>query len=156
MDKETAAHLTIECQAKLVKAKSRGLTCTLVMEAIYSDMSWDKIKDLLWLKLCNANIHTYTSCFMEIQQQDQESPAAYILRFRKEARRCNFTNDAATIRIFVKGLKSVHSLDMCIYEKGPQMLMDTILEVLKPNATQQLTATIIPPSMVNVMSHKED
>ena len=33
------------------------------MEAINSHKSWDKIKDLLWLKLCNANIHTYTSLF---------------------------------------------------------------------------------------------
>ena len=43
-----------------------------------------------------------------------------------------------------------------IYEKAPQMLTDAILEVEKLNATQQLISTIIPPSMVNVMSHKED
>ena len=46
------------------------------MEAINSDKSWDKIKDLLWLKLCNVNIHTYTSPFMEIQQWEKESLAA--------------------------------------------------------------------------------
>ena len=68
----------------------------------------------------------------------------------------NFANDAATIRIFVKGLKNAHSLATCIYEMGPQILTDAILEVEKLNATQQLTATIISPSMVNVMSHKED
>ena len=38
------------------------------MEAINSDMSWEEIKDLLRLKLCNTNIHTYTSHFMDIQQ----------------------------------------------------------------------------------------
>ena len=59
-DMETAADLTNESWAKLAKAKLRGLTHTLVLEAINSDKSGDEIKDLLWLKLCNANIHTYT------------------------------------------------------------------------------------------------
>ena len=77
-------------------------------------------------------------------------------QFKTESKRCNFTNDAATIRIFIKGLKNAHSLATCIYEKGPQMLTDAISEVEKLNAVQQLTATIIPPSMVNVMSQEED
>ena len=76
--------------------------------------------------------------------------------FKTEAKRCSFTNDATTIRIFIKGLKNVNSLATYIYEKGPQMLTDAILEVEKLNAIQQLTATIIPPFMVNVMSHEED
>ena len=93
---------------------------------------------------------------MDIQQQEKESLAAYVHRFKMEAKRCNFTNDAATIRIFVKGLKNAHSLATHIYEKGPQRLTDAISDVEKLNATQQLTATIIPPSMVNVVSHEED
>ena len=36
------------------------------------------------------------------------------------------------------------------------MFIDAISEVEKCNATQQLTAMIIPPSTVNVMSNKED
>ena len=52
MDIETAYGLTNESQAKLAKAKLRGLTHTLVIEAITSDKSWDIIKDLLQLKLC--------------------------------------------------------------------------------------------------------
>ena len=67
-DIETAADLTSESRARLAKAKSRGLTGTLITEAITSNKSWDEIKDLLQLKLCNANIHAYTSQFMEIQQ----------------------------------------------------------------------------------------
>ena len=47
MDIEAAADLTNECQAKLAKAKLRGLTHALLMEAITSDNSWDKIKDLI-------------------------------------------------------------------------------------------------------------
>ena len=93
---------------------------------------------------------------MEIQQWETESLAAYIHLFKTEAKRCNSINDATTIRIFIKGLKNAHSLATCIYEKGPEMFTDTISEVEKLNAIQQLTATIIPPSMVNVMSHEED
>ena len=88
---------------------------------------------------------------MEIQHGEKESLAAYIHRFKTEAKRCNFTNDAATIRIFIKGLKNAHSLATFIYEKGPQMLTDAISEVKKLNAIQQLTAMIIPPSTVNMI-----
>ena len=65
-------------------------------------------------------------------------------------------NDAATIQIFIKGLKNAHSLATHIYEKVPQMLKDVISEVGKLNAVQQLTATITPPSMVNMMLNDED
>ena len=155
-DIEAAAAFMTESRAKLAIAKLRGLTCTLVTEAINSDKSWDKIKDLLWLKLCNADNHTHTSHFMEIQQQEKETLAVYIHQFKTEAKRCNFTNDAATIRISNKGLKSTHSLATHIYEKGPQTLTDAISKVEKFNAVQQLTTMIIPPSTVNVMSHEED
>ena len=57
-------------------------------------------------------------------------------------------NDAATIRIFIKGLKNAHSLATHIYEKGPQTLSDAVSEVEKPNSVQQLTTIIIPPSIV--------
>ena len=87
MDIETAADLTNKSQAKLAIAKSRGLTHTLVMEAITSEKSGEVIKDLLWLKLCNANIRTYTSCFMDIQQKEKESLAAYVQWFKTKAKR---------------------------------------------------------------------
>ena len=79
---------------------------------------------------------------MEIQHQEKESLAAYIHQFNTEAKRFNFTNDAATIRIFIKGLKNAHSLTTCIYEKGPQTLSDAISKVKNLNAVQQLTAMI--------------
>ena len=66
------------------------------MEAINSEKSWEEIKNLLRLKLCNANIHTYTSLFMDIQQWEKESLAAYIHWFKTKAKECNFTNDVAT------------------------------------------------------------
>ena len=151
-----AANLTDESRTKLAQAKSRGLTCTLITEALTSGKCWEEMKDLLYLKICNLDIHTSVSCFMDIQQKDKESLAAYIHRFKREAKRCNFTNNAATIRIFVKGLKNAHTLAAHVYEKGPQTLADAIIEVEKLQAAQQLTATLLPSSTVNVMSNEED
>ena len=54
---------------------------------------------------------------MEIQQREKESLAAYVHQLKRKAKRCNFTNDAALIRIFTKGLKNAHSLATHIYEK---------------------------------------
>ena len=103
VDIKTAADLTDESRTKLVQAKSKGLTHTLRTEALTLGKCWEEIKDILCLKICNSDIHTSVSCFMDIQQ-DKEPLAAYIHRFKREAKRCNFTNNAATIRIFVKGL----------------------------------------------------
>ena len=110
MDIETAADLIAESRTKLAQAKSKGLTCTLIREVITLGNSWDNIKDLLWLKMCNSDIHTSISCFMEIQQKEKECLTPYIHWFKTEAKRCNFTNNAASIIIFIKGLKNAHSL----------------------------------------------
>ena len=154
-DTEMAANLISESWTKLAKAKSRVLTCMLVTEAINSEKTWDDIKDLLRLKLCNVNIHTYTSCFMDTQQWE-DTLAAYVHWLKTEAKCCNFTNDAATIRIFVKGLWNTHSLAARIYEKDPQTLKDPITDVEKLNVAQKLSATILPSSMVNIMSNEDD
>ena len=73
---------------------------------------------------------------MEIQQKEKESLAAYIHQFKREAMRCNFTNSAATIRIFVKVLKNAHTIATCVYDKGPQTLADTISKGGKLKAVQ--------------------
>ena len=156
IDIETADNLTDESRTKLAQAKSKGLTHTLVMKAITLRKNWEEIKDSLCLKLCNSDIHISVSCFMDIQQKDNESLAAYIHRFKREAIRCNFTNNAVTIRIFVKGLKNTHTLAACVYEKGPQMLTDAISEVEKLQTAQQLTATLLLSSTVNLMSNEGD
>ena len=106
VDIETSANLSAESRTKLAQAKSKGLTHILIIEALNSDRCWDAIMDLLHLKLCNSDIHISVSCFMEIQQKEKESLTAYIHCFKREAKRCNFTNSAATIRIFVKGLRN--------------------------------------------------
>ena len=87
MDIETAADLTTESRTKLAQAKSKGLTCTLITEAITSGKSWDDTKDILQLKICNSDIHTSISCFMEIEQKEKECLATYIHHFKREAKR---------------------------------------------------------------------
>ena len=129
---------------------------TLISEALTLHKTWEEIKDALHLKICNSDIHTSISCIMDIQQKEKESHAAYIHHFKREASRCKFDNDAATIRIFIKGLKNAHTLATKVYEKGPQSLADAIREVEKPQAAQQLTSTLLPPSLVNTMSSDDD
>ena len=128
----------------------------LVTEAINYEQTWDEIKDVLRLKLCNANIHTYTLCILDIQEWQKESLAAYVHQIKMEAKCCNFTKDTATTRIFVKGLRNADSLAARIYEKDPQTLKDAITEVEQLNAAQQLTTTILPSSMVSIMSNEDD
>ena len=155
-DIETASDLTGRSRTKLAQAKSKGLIQTLISEALTSNKTWEGIKDCLHLKICNSDIHMSVSCFMEIQQKDKESLAAYIHHFKREASRCKFNNDAATIRIFIKGLKNMHILATRVYEKGPQSLADAIKEVEKLQVVQQLTATVLPSSSVNTMSSDDD
>ena len=110
VDIKTAADLSAESRIKLAQAKSKGLTHTLITEALTSGKCWDDIKDLLCLQVCNSDIHTSASHFMEKQQKEKESLTAYNHHFKREAKRCNFTDNTATIRIFVKGLRNAHTL----------------------------------------------
>ena len=105
---KTTSDLTGKSRTKLAQAKSKGIICTLISESLTSNKSWDEIKDCLHLKICNSGIHTSVSHFMEIQQKDKESSAAYIHQFKREAKRCKFYNDAATIRIFIKWPRNTH------------------------------------------------
>ena len=156
MDIETASKLTGESRTKLVQAKPRALVRTLISKALTAQKNWEEIKDSLCLKISNADIHTSISCFMDIQQTDKESLATYVHRFKWEASRCRFNNDAATIRIFLKGLKNAHTIATKVYEKGPQTLTEAIKKVEKLQAAQQITSTLLPTSLVNTMSSDND
>ena len=108
-DIETASDLTGKNRTKLAPAKSKGLIRTLISEALTSNKTLEEIKDSLHLKICNLDIHMSVSHLMDIQQKEKESLAAYIHHFKREASSCKFDNDAASIRIFIKGLRSVHT-----------------------------------------------
>ena len=156
MDIETASELTDKSRTKLAQVKSRGLVRTLISKALTAQKSWEEIKDSLHLKISNTDIHTSISQFMDIQQTDKESLATYVHRFKWEASRCKFNNDATTIKIFLKGLKNAHSIATKVYKKGPQTLTETIKEVEKLQAAQQITSTLLPTLLVNIMSSNND
>ena len=155
-DIETASELTGENRTKLAQAKSRGLVRTLITKAIIAQKGWEEIKDPLHLKISNVDIHTSISRFIDIQQTDKESLATYVHRFKQEANRCKFDNDATTIQIFLKRLRNVHTIATKVYEKGPQTLSETIKEVEKLQAAQQITSSLLPMSSVNTMSSDND
>ena len=67
-----------ESRTKLAQVKSRGLVRMLISEALTLQKTWEEIKDSLHLKISNSNIHTSISCFMNIQQTEKESLAAYV------------------------------------------------------------------------------
>ena len=77
-DIETASEFTGDSRTKLAQAKSRGLVRILISEALTSPKTWEEIKDYLHLKISNADIHTSINHFMDIQQSDKESLAAYV------------------------------------------------------------------------------
>ena len=66
VDIETAADILTERHMCLAEAKSHDLIHTFMHEPLQAGKCWDEIKGNLRLKLCKANIHTYTSHFMEI------------------------------------------------------------------------------------------
>ena len=70
-DIKIASDLTGKSRTKLAQAKSKGLIRTLISEALTSNNTWDEIRDSLHLKICNLDIHTSVSCFMETQQKDK-------------------------------------------------------------------------------------
>ena len=80
----------------------------------------------------------------------------HVHRFKQEANRCKFNNNAATIHIFLKGLRNVHTMATKFYEKGPQTLSEAIKEVEKLQAAQQITSSLLPASLVNTMSSDND
>ena len=101
---ETTSDILTESHTCLAEAKSCCLTHILIHEATQTGKCWEEIKGFLRLKLCNADIHSYTSCFIEIQQKDDETLTAYIHHFKTTAQWCVFHNDTVAIHSFVKGL----------------------------------------------------
>ena len=71
-----------ESRTKLAQAKSRGLVRILILEALTLHKTWEEIKDSLHFKICNSDIHTSISHFMDIQQTEKESLAAYVHHFK--------------------------------------------------------------------------
>ena len=151
-DIETAADILTESCTHLAEAKSHGLTCTLICKATQTKKCWDEIKAILRLKLCNANIHTYTSRFMDIQQKDNETLATYIHNFKTAESNVLLTMTLQQSVFLLKALGITPPIASKIYEKDPQTLAEFIKLVEKLSAAKQLTATLTPSTVSMISS----
>ena len=83
---------------------------------------------------------------MEIQQKDSETLTAYIHRFKKEAKYCDFHSHPAKIRIFLNGLINSSRIAPSVYKKGPTTIEDTIGIVEKNQLSPMYSSVIFPES----------
>ena len=148
-DVENAAAIIEENEAVVAKGKVRGLARDLIRE--HKSQPWHHIKEQLCNCLNNASIHTYTSRFMEIQQKDFETLTAYIHRFKKEAKHCDFNSHPAKIRIFLKGLINSSRIAPSVYEKGPTTIEDAIGIVEKISSAQCVAASFSQNHQISMM-----
>ena len=133
----------------VAKGKARGLARDLMRE--HENQPWHHIKEQLFNRLNNASIHTYTSRFMEIQQKDSETLTAYIHRFKKEAKHCDFNSHPAKIRIFLKGLINSSRIAPSVYKQGPTTIEDAIGIVEKISSAERITASFSQNHQISMM-----
>ena len=148
-DIENAAAIVEEDEVVVAKGKVRGLAQDLIKE--HENQAWPHIKEQLRNHLNNVSIHTYTSRFMEIQQKDSETLTAYIHRFKKEAKHCDFNLHPAKIRIFLKGLINSSRITPSVYEKGPTTIEDAIGIVEKISSAQCIAASLSQNHQISMM-----
>ena len=148
-DIKNAATLVEENEVIVVKGKARGLVWDLIKEN--KDKPWPHIKEQLHNCLNYASIHTYTSRFTEIQQKDSETLTAYIHRFKKEAKHCDFNSHPAKIRIFLKGLINSSKIAPGVYEKGPKTIKDAISIVERISSAQCIAASFSQNHQISMM-----
>ena len=148
-DVENAAAIVEEDKVVVAKGKARGLARDLIRE--HESQPLHHIREELRNCLNNASIHTYTSRFMEIQQEDSETLTAYIHRFKKEAKHCNFNSHPAKIRIFLKGLINSSRIAPSVYEKGPTTIEGTIGIVEKISSAQRIAASFSQNHQISMM-----
>ena len=148
-DVENAATIIEEDEVMVAKGKARGLARDLIKE--HESQPWPHIKEQLRNRLNNASIHTYTSRFMEIQQKDSETLTAYIHRFKKEAKYCDFNSHQAKIRIFLKGLINSSKIAPGVYEKGPTTIEEAKGVVEKISSAQRIAASSSQNHQISMM-----
>ena len=148
-DVENAAAIVEEDEVVVAKGKARGLARDLIKE--HENQPWPHIKEQLCNHLNNTSIHTYTSRFMEIQQKDSETLTAYIHRFKKEAKHCDFDSHPAKIRIFLKGLINSSRIAPSVYKKGPTTIEDAIGIVKKISSAQCIAASFSQNHQISMM-----
>ena len=86
---------------------------------------------------------------MEIQQKDSEVLTAYIHRFKKEAKHCDF--DSHPAKIFLKGLINSSRIAPSVYKKGPTTIEDAISIVEKISSAQCIAASFSQNHQISMM-----
>ena len=148
-DVENAAAIVEEDEVVVAKGKARRLARDLIRE--HESQPWHHIKEQPCNLLNNTSICTYTSRFMEIQQKDSETLTAYIHRFKKEAKHCDFNSHPAKIRIFLKGLINSSRITLSVYKKGPTTIEDAIGIVKKISSAQHIAASFSQNHQISMM-----
>ena len=148
-DIENAAAIVEEDEVMVAKGKARGLARDLIKE--HENQPWPHIKEQLRNHLNNASIHTM---FMEIQQKDSETLNAYIHRFKKEAKHCDFDSHPAKISIFLKGLINSSRIAQSVYKKGPTTIEDAIGIVKKISSAQCIAASFSQNHQISMMKRE--
>ena len=90
----------------------------------------------------------------EILQKDSETLTAYINRFKKEAKHCDFDSHPAKIRIFLKGLINSSRIAPSVYEKGPTTIENTIGIVEKISSAQRIAALFSQNHQISMMKRE--
>ena len=80
-----------------------------------------------------------------------ETLTAYIHRFKKEAKHCDFDSHPAKIRIFLKGLINSSRITPSVYEKGPTTIEDAISIVEKISSAQHIAASFSQSHQISMM-----
>ena len=148
-DIENAGTLVEENEVIVAKGKARGLVRDLIKE--HEDKPWPHIKEQLCNCLNNASIHTYTLRFMEIQQKDSEMQTAYIHRFKKEEKHCDFDSHPAKIRIFLKGLINSSKIAPGVYKNGQETIEDAISIAKRISSAQHIAASFSQNHQISMM-----
>ena len=88
---------------------------------------------------------------MEIQQKDSETLTAYIHRFKKEAKHCDFDSHPSKIRIFLKGLINSSRIAPSVYKKGPTTIEDAIGIIEKISSAQCIAVLFSENHQISMM-----
>ena len=96
-------------------------------------------------------VYTHTPQDLWKYNRKTETLTAYIHRFKKEAKHCNFDSHQAKIRIFLKGLINSSRIAPSVYEKGPTTIQKAIEMVEKISSAQCIAASFSQNNQISMM-----
>ena len=99
-----------------------------------------------------AYIHTHQDLWK--YNRKTETLTAYIHRFKKEAKHCDFNSHPAKIRIFLKGLINSSRIAPSVYKKGPTTIEDAISIVEKISSAQCIAASFSQNQQISMMKRE--